>query len=241
MMSVHPSKGMVCRASRHARTAVVEARHARTAARRAWYTRDIAGQEMPATYYDENYKKDREDPLSESLYQAQYQKSWRKVLSLIAEDETIADFGCGPGQFAQMAIAAKKRYVCGIDFSSEAIAWARSKNPNHSHCFYVGDLRDASVYPMVYDVAVCLETLEHIEDDLFVLSNFREGCRVVISVPSFALSVHVRHFKTAVEVFDRYRGLLNIHEVYPVHITPYRTLWIVDGVKRRDTLKEYDQ
>ena len=225
-----------------ARKVLREARRARQAARETWraqkvarYTRDIVGQEMDAAFYDRGYREDRANPqaaYSSAPEDASYYESWKKVLGLIAVDEAIADFGCGSGQFALMAIAAKKKYIFGMDFSSEAIAWARSRNLSLAHCFHVGDLHDISVYPKVYDVAVCLETLEHIENDLFVLSNFRRGCHVVITVPSFALSVHVRHFKTAAEVSNRYEGLLNIRSVQKVSVSEYRALWVVDGVRK---------
>ncbi|MEJ7639368.1 MAG: class I SAM-dependent methyltransferase [Singulisphaera sp.] len=94
-----------------------------------------------------------------------------------------------------------ERYV-GLDFSPAAIAKAETLRRGR---FVVGDARAPEIYREVeHEAVVCTEVLEHIQDDLLVVSRFGAGKRCLCSVPNFPYESHVRHFRHAGEVKERY-------------------------------------
>jgi SAM-dependent methyltransferase len=176
-----------------------------------------AGREFTGKEYDKFYRKDRKDPHSTyslAPEQTPYAEIWRTAVDWIRPQERIADFGCGSGQFAHMAIAAGRKYVLGVDFSGEAINWSRNRNPGYDTAFRVGNLCDPLVFAYAeYDVAVLLETLEHILGDLSVLASVPVGKRVILSVPCFPCASHVRYFESQQAVIDRYQPLVRIRRI----------------------------
>ena len=203
--------------------------------RRARWTRHIIGREESSEFYDTHYTIDQSN--SDATYSRQpcetsYYPSWKQVLVWIKDDERIADFGCGPGQFAQLALETGKRYVLGVDFSRVAVEWAQRRNPSIASRFFVGDILSEKVHALEdYDVAVFLETLEHIHEDLEALRLVPRGRRVILTVPSFSLEVHVRFFRTMKEVIRRYRSVLEITRTAFVDLSVYRRLWLVEGIR----------
>lgn len=162
-----------------------------------------------------------------------YKELWSKAIEFIGEDERIADFGCGVGQFAQIAIANDKKYELGVDFSSAAIELAKKRNKNHADCFCVGDLYNKNTYNIKeYDVAVLLEVLEHIKHDMFVLDNIPVGKHIILSVPDKLTKAHVRYFKTLEEAVERYSSKLDIHNQCGVKYKRTRHIWLISGIKK---------
>src|SRR5262249_55953579 len=91
----------------------------------------------------------------------------------------------------------------GLDFSREAIDLARRAAPRGE--FMIGDARSSGIYvEFDHDAVICTEVLEHIEDDLLVVSRFLPGKRCLGTVPNFPYESHVRHFRDAGEVASRY-------------------------------------
>ena len=184
-------------------------------------------------YYDTGYSASKLNQLDEyslPFENSKYKTLWDCVLGAISDGERILDLGCGPGQFAAMAIAANKLYVTGVDFSPIAVKWARERNPSCN--FVVGDIKKFKIYKSRYDVIVILETLEHIEDDLLVLKNIPNHQHVIISVPSYPLVTHVRHFKTMDEAIDRYGKFIRCTGCQAVEISYNRTIWLINGYRR---------
>lgn len=216
----NPSRGIKLR---EARAKKIQDRYER-------YQKSV-GEEFPASFYDDSYLKDRSNPESEyykSPKDSAYYPLWTKVLEMVSPESVIADFGCGNGQFANLAISEGKNYRFGIDFSKEAIEWAKVTNPTVSG-FMVKDLLDPETYDLQYDTAICLETLEHLNEDLFLMEHFKKDCQLILSVPSYALSVHVRHFEKGNDVLQRYRSYVHVREFTYVDINPYRRIWILSG------------
>ena len=120
--------------------------------------------------------------------------------------------GCGPGQFADLCVGAKHRYV-GVDFSEVAITHGRRVVPQAT--FHLVDVvKDASLLTKGdYDAVTFIEFLEHIDEDLMVLSFIPEGKRVVLTVPKFWCEGHVRVFKTSNSVALRYEKLIDIESL----------------------------
>lgn len=178
-------------------------------------------------WYDREYANDPDPDYSP------YYPGWDIVLNWIEPDEWIIDLGCGVGKFASRALAQGKHYLAGVDYSEEAIRQAKITNPESS--FYVADLYAENVLPKndlseSKDVYILLEVLEHLEQDIKVLSNIPTGKHVIISVPSFDCASHVRVFPTADDAKKRYQGyLVYLHEASVV-MNPESgsTIWLLD-------------
>jgi len=141
-----------------------------------------------------------------------YYYNWITVIKEINKNEFVADFGCGSGQFANLLLQFGYHFSYGIDFSNNAIKIA--KKLNHNDKFYTGNLLDKEVFGFgQYDVAVLLETLEHITNDLEVLSYIPSRTKVIFSVPTFDSDGHVRYFNNVDEVINRYSELVEIKKI----------------------------
>jgi hypothetical protein len=102
----------------------------------------------------------------------------------------------------------------------------------------VGDARTDDIYrAFEYDVLLCTEVLEHIEDDLAVVSRFIAGKRCICSVPSFAFPSHVRFFANADEVAARYGAYFDDLDVATFKSPSYQKdqFYLLEGVRNSNT------
>jgi 2-polyprenyl-3-methyl-5-hydroxy-6-metoxy-1,4-benzoquinol methylase len=166
--------------------------------------------EQPAAYYDKFFKDD-------ASYHAHYRNShyyvhWVKVEFLLRNVKgPILEIGCGPGQLAHMLEDLGYTDYLGFDFSEEAVAMARQ---NSKQSFTVGDARDIDNFQREYATVICLEVLEHVEEDLRILKNVKPGTFCILSVPNFPAPSHVRYFRSEREVRARYYKLVDINKIY---------------------------
>lgn len=120
----------------------------------------------------------------------------------------VLDLGCGCGWFEtelrKQGYAGEYR---GVDFADFGIRMARLNCPlENPSVFSVGDLRTWEEGSYTEDaMIVCLETLEHVEDDIGILRRFaRQGRRVLLSVPTYDAQAHVRIFSPEDNLLARY-------------------------------------
>jgi len=192
---------------------------------------------LDTEWYNKFYALDKQEDGGYTLdpEQSTYAVVWNIILSWISDKECIADFGCGVGQFAQLAIRRGKKYVYGTDYSSVAINLAVIRNPSHAACFEVNDLRSAVACALTdYDVAIFTEVLEHLENDLGALANVPIGRRAIVTIPSFDYISHYRHFDTIEMCIERYSKVLTIHKAIGVLCMPFSEcmkIWILDGIR----------
>lgn len=144
-----------------------------------------------------------------------YCPMWRKAVELIraAHDPCILEIGCGTGQFAHMLWDNGIRNYRGFDFSPVAIEMAQRRCPEVA--FSVCDALEPDEYAGPYSIAVAMEVLEHIEDDLGVLDHIRCGTDVIFSVPTFDCESHVRTFPYPRDVACRYKGRVHLKNMLP--------------------------
>ncbi len=192
----------------------------------------VDGREYGAGFYDRAYREVAEYHVPYN--QSRYYFLWTVIVDRTRRDRLrrVLEIGCGPGQLATFLLDQGIEEYVGLDFSPQAIEIARSNAPRAR--FVVDDARTTEVYNEVeYDVIICTEVLEHIENDLVVLSRFGPGKRCLCSVPNFPEDSHVRHFADAGEVADRYQRFfreLDVMTLLDPRPVPVRA-FLLDGIR----------
>ena len=190
------------------------------------------GVEQPSEYYDKTFQ-------STTNYRRHYTQSsyypvWTVILDRIRAQKNISliDIGCGSGQLACLMRDSGINSYTGVDFSKLRIEHAKSICPEFR--FYNLDVFQEAVFDQFeYNTVVILEFLEHVQDDLGLLSNLKKGTRVLASVPNFPDQGHVRLFKNEKEVSLRYSAVieqLNVTKI--VSSSSGAAFFIVEGILR---------
>jgi SAM-dependent methyltransferase len=154
-------------------------------------------------WYDDIYRNVKSYHLHYS--QSHYYCIWTVIADRIRRGglRRVLEIGCGPGQLAALLTDQGVEQYFGLDFSLTAVTMARQNALKGR--FIVGNALDPEIYAEVeYDVIICTEVLEHIQDDLQVVSRFAEGKRCLCTVPNFPYESHVRHFTGIDDVVARY-------------------------------------
>jgi SAM-dependent methyltransferase len=108
----------------------------------------------------------------------------------IADGEDVLDAGCGTGYGMAMLAAAGADSVSGVDIDPEAVAGARSR------CGDSVEVREADIRSLPFeagsfDLVVCWETIEHVEEGERAIAEFhrvlRPGGVLLISSPNPAV------------------------------------------------------
>jgi len=144
----------------------------------------------------------------------------------------VLDLACGPGQFASLLYDKGVRQYRGIDFSPVCIEMAhRRQIPQFE--FMLADLANEDALSGIeYDCVVTMEFLEHVEFDLSVLSRLKPGVRVLATVPNFPYTSHVRHFRDADEVTERYAAVFSSLTVDTfLENAKGKTFFLMEGIK----------
>ena len=168
----------------------------------------IMNKEKPVSFYDEYYKKS--SPLN--------QMAMKPIIKYVANElkvrkvKTVLDIGCGDG--AMLEELEKINIVgFGFDFSHEAIKACRKRRGLSR--VWVADARRINHFIYQYDAYLCLEVLEHIQDDISVIRRVRSQSLFIFSVPSWASkgSSHVRCFGNDNQIRLRYGNLIDIKSI----------------------------
>jgi SAM-dependent methyltransferase len=151
-----------------------------------------------------------------------YYPLWQEVMKRITKKDVIVELACGVGQLAHMLYDRGYDYSAGYDFSQVAIEKAKERI---SLNFNQVDLLKTDVQELVRyaDVVIMCEFLEHIEDDIDLLSKIDK--RMIITLPTFDGTSHVRHFPTLEDVLRRYDRHMRIEE-----LTQYGNHYLLIGV-----------
>ena len=202
-------------------------------------TQPPPGREVSADWYDNAYAKSQS--YHSHYSQSCYYFSWTVIADrlLRAGKPRVLEIGCGPGQMAAMLYDQGITEYVGLDFSPTAIKMATRNVP--SFRFVVDDARNSKIYEEFdYDIVVCTEVLEHIEDDLIVVSRFLPDTRCICTVPNFPYDSHVRHFKNAGEVQRRYSIFFHQLEVRTLKGTrsPDEEFFLLDGVRNEHRIHD---
>ena len=105
----------------------------------------------------------------------------------LASGLDVLDAGCGVGYGAEMIARAGASRVVGIDLAPEVIATA-SERVGEVADFQVGDVQDLPFDEGSFDLVVCFEVLEHLEDPEPAITALkdvlREGGLLIVSSPN---------------------------------------------------------
>ena len=121
------------------------------------------------------------------LYQWHIQAFLQRVYQLLAQTEarSVLDAGCGEG-FVTRYLAQQNPALrlTGMDLSKEAIAYAQDHFGHLAH-FRTGSLYKLPFSDNSFDLVVCSEVLEHLDDTDRAVSELKRVARrhVLITVP----------------------------------------------------------
>lgn len=192
------------------------------------------GKEQPSGYYDKIYASSPE--YSKPWQESRYLRVWERMVQRFDRELAIHDLGCGVGQCAHFIKDQGFKSYYGVDFSVTAIEKTHESSLNsflyksgkacrwengfHFRCndilTYLGKYDPDIHGPSYQNQFLLSEVLEHIENDEAILSVLSEKfakSRISLSVPSFDDPSHVRHFKSAVSVRERYSPFIQIDDL----------------------------
>ena len=176
----------------------------------------ISSKSKPSQWYDEVYK--HSDEYRKHFHESNYWSIWSRIIDFINKynNKNILEIGCGSGQLALAvkSLTSTNDYV-GIDFSAQAISMARIHIPEYN--FIIGDvLVHEIVQDPSFDLVICTEVLEHLDEDLFLLSRINRDTKILATVPDYDSASHVRYFNETDDVAKRYsKHICNI-EIDPI-------------------------
>lgn len=186
-------------------------------------------------FYDSLYEGGGWDQTYYKHYsETHYIDIWLKANELInsLDNPSVIDIGCGPGQFANLLFDNGITNYKGMDFSEEAIKYAKIRNDKYRHLFIVDDAYKSNIFNGSYNTCVIFEVLEHIDEDLEILSKVKRDTHVLFSVPNFYSPGHVRWFNSQLEVVERYNQLVNVSEVFTFSVGGSNKIYLVFGQKK---------
>lgn len=191
--------------------------------------------EISSSLYDDGYRSGGAGGNYHKKYkQSFYYPSWQLAMSYLAplkRDISILEIGCGAGQFANMLFDNGFTNYTGFDYAAEGVALAKQNNPKQASRFFVGDAFRTELMEKNYDLVICFEVLEHVQNDLALLQRIRPGTRMLLSIPNFNDPYHVRYFRNESEVRERYGQVVRILDVSVSMLTQTNCLYYIWGEK----------
>ena len=177
------------------------------------------GKACNADWYDEIYRTSAVyDGPAKTLY---WDPLWRDAARWLQgrSERKVVDLGCGPGHLAQVLEETDGLGAVeynGFDFSKVAVQKAVDLKLPERFKFHVWDL-EKERFPLVPDaVYIACEFLEHVTEDLQILSGIPKGAPVYFTLPKKNSVGHVRHFPTSKLVEERYLPYVSDLTVYPI-------------------------
>jgi len=117
-------------------------------------------------------------------------RNLRKLVKTYIRGNNILDAGCGTGHLT-LELLQEGFTVTATDYSQELVDFTREAIDQTDYCarVYWLDLRKTETLAEDnYDTIICLDVLEHIDDDMIALKNLKSALKpggvLIISVPA---------------------------------------------------------
>lgn len=191
--------------------------------------------EKNSDFYDELFESGGWNEMYYKHYsESHYFRIWLEALKKLKRitSPKIIEIGCGPGQFANLLFDNGLSDYQGIDFSSEAIKYAKIRNSEYKGLFNIDDAYTSNIFNKDYNVAIIFEVLEHVNDDLNILEKVRRDTYIMFSVPNFYSDGHVRWFNSKLDIFNRYRKYVEYEEIQEHSVGGLNKIYLISGKKR---------
>lgn len=204
-----------------------------------FYDRAMTGPDEPAML-----------PLDRSPWKPIYDEAARWIPS----STPVVDLGCGTGRFiARLFRTSHTAHITGVDFSAAALSEAHSYLSGEASDEWVNDpIDEVQLYRRLTlkqcdlrewkpeagasrTAFVCLEVLEHLDDDLGLIRRIPPMTQFVFSVPNYLSASHVRCFPTLASVFERYGHLVQIRRWSLVDFGGGNVVHVCDSIRRPDS------
>ena len=140
-------------------------------------------------------------------------KRYIRALDFIESKDRVLDIACGAG-FGSNLIAEKALYVIGGDYNKDVIEYCRGQFSKPNLAYELADITDLRYGTDYFDAVVSMETVEHVDEKLFidnVCRVLKPGGKLVLSTPQnnygFCLTPwHLREYS-----LQEIKGLLTPH------------------------------
>lgn len=97
--------------------------------------------------------------------------------SQLAGGRDVLDAGCGTGYGTEILASAGATRAVGVDISETAIEYARESSSREAAEFLTGNLHELPFEDDSFDMAVCFEVIEHVDDQPRAISELRRVLR----------------------------------------------------------------
>jgi hypothetical protein len=169
-----------------------------------FYEKDIAKRGMD---YSRGFYEDRNCEFARMIHR----HSPKKVIEFAAAEGNLA--------FHILLRCDIETYLV-TDFSPTALHMAREAvglDPRTSFRLMDADKEYKAITNFDYDTFVCT-ALEHLENDLAILTTLRRGTLICICLPNFIVDGHIRAFRSETEIRERYGHLMEILQIRQVDL-----------------------
>lgn len=186
--------------------------------------------EKDAAYYDGVYLKGYD---AAGRYAILYSRAYDLLMGI--PNPAVLEIGCGTGVFGSMIMGANiergenvVKYR-GFDYSKEGVEIAKRSSMHPEAFHYANAYSPLSYEPPDYNVAVALETFEHL-DDLCILSHLPKGVNVIASVPNYDDVAHLRTYHSPQAIEDYYAPILTVKAVLRLGTGVYMADWVEQSI-----------
>lgn len=193
---------------------------------------DIVKLERKDSFYDDIYTQEQ----SKDYTQSPYYEGWQYALNILKDyglqKVKILDIGCGSGIFAKMLYENNIPSYKGVDFSEEGIKIAQLNTPQWAECFLKEDIFESKVFEQDYSHIILFEVLEHINDDIKILSKIPSKTMIIASVPSFYSEGHIRIFENIDQIRKRYGSLMEFVDFFELQLNQDSKIFYFNAIKK---------
>jgi len=169
-----------------------------------------------------NWQSERPYIPNSSVNNAQTER-YRFALSYCINKE-ILDLFCGDG-FGSEIISKTAKLVYGIDYSEEAIQYAKSLHQHSNITYLVDKFPPIRLADNSFDVVIGLEAIEHVENDKKFLEESRRVLRpegfLIICTPIFNPKIGVGRWHAREYCENDFRNLLSSYFKIEKFINPF--------------------